>query len=101
MNAAETIARLLELLAFAGANFAFAAGLRAWFGWPLLRERTAAFLAAAVLTSPVVVAGLALRDAGLVAFGALALAANYVAILAGLRFARPASPPQETDSPHS
>ena len=98
MSAAETIARFLELLAFAGANFAFAAGLRAWFRWPLLRERTATFLAAAVLTGPVVVAGLALRDAGFIAFGALALAADYVAILAGLRFAGPSSPPRQTES---
>jgi hypothetical protein len=89
VSVVEAVARVLELLVFAGANFTFAAGLRAWFRWPRLRERTAACVVAGLLAAPALLPGVVLRDAGFIAYGALAFAANYVAILAGLRFVRP------------
>jgi hypothetical protein len=89
VSVAEGVARVLELLVFAGADFAFAAGLRGWFKWPRLRERTAALVVAGLLAAPALLPGIVLRDMGFIAFGALALVANYVAILAGLRFVRP------------
>ncbi len=89
MSWADAIAHVLEILVFAGANFVFAAALRASFKWPQLAERVAALVGSLVLTSPVGIGAIALRDPLWAGAYVVTGVADYVAILAGLRFVRP------------
>ena len=92
MSLAELVAHVLEIAVFAGVNFAFAAALRSWFRWPRLHERVTALVASFVLTSPLDIGAIALRDPLWAALYVVAAMGDYVAIVAGLRFVRPEPP---------